>query len=104
MKRGRLKRRYYRWIRKKLHNWEAICGFLQARSGGRCERCKRVFRNGVQPQNAHHVKPRSQGGTDDPSNLAALCGPKEFFGEVDRSCHTWVEENKKQARKEGWLK
>jgi hypothetical protein len=32
---------------------------------------------GIQP---HHIKPRSQGGSDDPSNLISLCAAHHLHG------------------------
>jgi 5-methylcytosine-specific restriction endonuclease McrA len=41
---------------------------VMTRAKGRCERCGRAS-----PLEVHHKRMRSQGGTHEPSNLAALC-------------------------------
>ena len=53
-----------------------------------CERCGRR-----PPSEAHHRWLRSQGGPDDPANLAALC----VF------CHKWCHANPAAAVEEGWI-
>lgn len=57
---------------------EALAEFRRAvlaRARWVCERCSE--RAGFMPYtwlHAHHIKPRSRGGTHDPENGAALCG------------------------------
>lgn len=72
---------------------------VYARAGERCERCG----TGQGPFNVHHRKPRGAGGTSDPaansaSNTVLICG----MGGTD-GCHGWVESNRREALKEGWL-
>jgi DNA-directed RNA polymerase subunit RPC12/RpoP len=43
---------------------------------------------------AHHVQPRSRGGSDDVENLRWCCGP----------CHTWVHHHPTAATERGWLR
>ena len=53
--------------------WTAVCEFVKARAGWRCQACGLRTRLDV-----HHVVKRAQGGSDfDPDNLVALC----------RACH-----------------
>lgn len=73
---------------------EAFRRAVLARAGGRCERC------GAQPGSrplerleAHHLLPRARGGSDDPSNGAALCG----------ACHRAVHEHR-AADWASWLR
>lgn len=63
------------------------------RGGGMCERCGAL--PGTQ---AHHRRPRGMGGskrhdTNTPANGLWACD----------LCHDWVERNRTEARKEGWL-
>lgn len=46
--------------------------------------------------NAHHRKNRSQGGTDDLSNLLLLCGSGTT------GCHGWITEHPGEAKRMGW--
>ena len=41
----------------------------------------------------HHIRRRSQGGTNEPHNLLATCA----------NCHTWVHNNVAAAKVAGWL-
>ncbi len=68
------------------------------RSGGQCERV-RTLRNGMSFRctnpavHVHHRVRRSQGGTNDLSNLVHLC----------HRCHEWVHANPEAAREEGLM-
>jgi hypothetical protein len=75
----------------------AAIEIVRARSGNRCEyysigdidtRCK--SRPAPYP---HHRKLRSQGGTNDPDNLADLCPTH----------HRWVHDNPKLSKYDGWI-
>jgi hypothetical protein len=55
------------------------------RDGWRCP-----ARNGL---HCHHVKRRSQGGTDEASNLVCLC----------HGCHAWIHDNPAESRRLGYL-
>ena len=50
-------------------NWDEISDSVRTRDGNRCVSCGR---EGVL-LHVHHVKPRSEGGSDDPSNLVSVC-------------------------------
>jgi len=65
---------------------------VYVRSGGRCEPacCEQCTGQGNQ---AHHVRRRSQGGADDPSNLLWTC---EF-------CHSEIHARPEWARERGFL-
>lgn len=87
------------------HKWVEMLDAVSRRAHGRCERCKRrIYRATATPANVHHVLARSACGTDDMTNLAYVCGPMNFYGGTDHSCHTWIHSNPKAARTEGWLK
>ena len=48
--------------------WRRLRAFVLRRDGGRCQRC-----GSTQKLAAHHVVPRSAGGSDTPSNLRTIC-------------------------------
>jgi 5-methylcytosine-specific restriction protein A len=50
-------------------NWPAIRRFVLERDRQRCQLC------GVHGTHVDHIKPRSAGGSDHPSNLQTLCVP-----------------------------
>lgn len=61
--------------RKSAERAEALKTFRDTvidRAGNRCERCG-ARPDGSRVLHAHHLCPRGRGGTDDPSNGAALC-------------------------------
>lgn len=65
---------------------------VYVRSQGRCEaRCCDGCTG--QYEHAHHVRRRSQGGSDTARNLVAICGP----------CHRWVHDHPVRARELGLL-
>jgi HNH endonuclease len=53
-----------------------IARSVWARDGYRCQECGIAVAQGrgCKPQ-THHIRPRGQGGSDDPSNLVTLCYP-----------------------------
>jgi len=55
-----------------------------------CQRCL-----SDRSQDIHELKSRARGGSiTELDNLVALCRP----------CHSWVTQNPKEAREQGWLK
>ena len=62
------------------------------RAKGRCE----VGVEGCtgRAEHAHHMRLRSQGGSDDPSNLLAVC----------HLCHDWIHRNRDEAKARGWIR
>ena len=56
--------------------WRKLRSQVLARDGGLCQECLRQGRT-VAATDVDHVVPKSRGGTDDMSNLQALC----------RECH-----------------
>lgn len=68
-------------------------GKIAARAGDRCERCRSA---GIEQY--HHRRPRAMGGSKRPStasaaNGLALCAP----------CHGWIESNRDEAGRLGYL-
>ncbi len=88
------------------HDWVAMAEAIYPRSKGWCEKCGkvRIRKVDIRKANIHHITPRSRGGSDDPRNLGFICSFWQFYGREDFSCHTWIKNNPKQARTEGWLK
>ena len=65
---------------------------VKARSRGVCE--AQVARDCyLQASHVHHALRRSQGGSNDPSNLFHLCRP----------CHEWIHSYPTQSYEAGWL-
>jgi 5-methylcytosine-specific restriction protein A len=52
--------------------WRRIVARIKARDKGLCQTCKREGTIRIGPQ-CDHIKPLSQGGTDDESNLEMIC-------------------------------
>lgn len=54
--------------------WDRLRKVILARDSHLCQMCKAEGR--VTPGNhVDHIKPKAQGGTDDPANLRVLCKP-----------------------------
>lgn len=77
-----------------------------ARANGCCERCGRRLDFGERglAWSVHHRRPRGMGGSkldwvNKPANLVVLCGHATTPG----GCHAWVEANRVEALKDGWL-
>ena len=87
------------WSRESRHKrgygsaWVKLRAVIMRRDMHLCQPCKRAGR--VTPASAvDHIMPKAKGGTDDLTNLQAICGP----------CHdakTAADEGRKQARKVG---
>jgi hypothetical protein len=54
-----------------LYGYRNIKNYIIAREQGKCQYCKKGYKDGERWQ-LHHIKPRSMGGVDKPSNLALL--------------------------------
>jgi hypothetical protein len=65
---------------------------VERRSEGRCE-ARAYFGCVGTGEHAHHVRRRSQGGTDDPSNLLWCCF----------ACHGWIHDHPLLASRAGLL-
>ena len=84
-------------IRRKRKSPEQIDAYKELRvaamdrSMGRCQRkAPCCWGTG---SDVHHVKRRSQGGTDELSNVKWLCRP----------CHTHIHDHPAESKREGWL-
>jgi hypothetical protein len=73
---------------------DAVTPALEARSGGWCELgISGVCGTGMAGLHRHHRRRRSQGGTNDLSNLIHLCD----------GCHTYVHAHPAISYSRGWL-
>lgn len=63
-------------------HWREVCKIVSRRQGFRCLHCARLV--GL---SHHHIKFRSHGRSDDPSNVEALC----------ESCHEKAHKHKDKA-------
>lgn len=68
LNRGRRLRQVGKRAKRESHELIAFRLAVLKRAGWQCERCWRV-----QGLHAHHILPRSRGGTHDPDNGACLC-------------------------------
>jgi hypothetical protein len=74
--------------------WQVARFAAYVRAGGWCEVCGAALSRDA--YEAHHRLRRSQGGTDGPANLLALCpGPS--------GCHARVHDNPEWGLVNGWL-
>lgn len=90
MKRARIRRQSAK-ARRRQASWPDIRRQVHDRALGVCEaRTVRCDRFGTQ---AHHIRRRSQGGTDTPANLLWVCGP----------CHAHIHDNPAEAYEQGWM-
>ena len=65
--------------------WKQTRRYIHARDGDRCRRCGAS--GAVQRLYTHHILPRTQGGSDNPSNLMLVC----------QSCHGKLEREAQRA-------
>lgn len=77
---------------KKEANWAKARRDAMHRSGGRCHASIAQTCSG-HAEHVHHMKLRSQGGTNELSNLLVCCF----------SCHEWIHRNPEEAAKKGFL-
>ena len=65
-----------------------------------CSNCGRIIQT-LKFENVSHIEPKSLAPdkAEDPENLEILCGPTDYFGEIDKSCHTLWERNNYQEFK-----
>jgi 5-methylcytosine-specific restriction endonuclease McrA len=68
--------------------------FVRSRADGRCEARVDAVCLG-RGDAAHHIVPRSRGGSDDPANLLWIC---------NAGCHAWIHANPEQAKARGLLR
>jgi len=66
-----------------LFGYNNMRSFLMAREKGKCQLCEKKF-NRDNPSHMHHIKLRSEGGTDRPDDLAL----------VHKSCHDKIHKEK----------
>ncbi len=56
------------------HAWRRLRARILQRDKGLCRTCKKAGRITAADE-VDHVNPKSQGGDDNPANLAAICAP-----------------------------
>jgi hypothetical protein len=64
------------------------------RAHGRCEAHIAAAACTGRAEHAHHILMRSQGGSDDPANLLAVC----------HGCHRWIHDHTGWAYERGFLR
>lgn len=70
-------------------DWLVLGKALHERAGGACEQCgKRIPIDSMCFDNVHHVVRRSAGGKLTLSDCQLVCGPSNYWGRKDESCHT----------------
>jgi 5-methylcytosine-specific restriction endonuclease McrA len=88
---GSLKRTAFKPKKKYDGEWQAARKSVLTRSYGRCEARWDGCR--MYAEHVHHIKRRSQGGGNEPSNLLACCF----------SCHESIHRNPAKASEKGHL-
>ncbi len=103
------RKKWPRWKKHTIRDWKGIALKLWHSAGGRCEctrggkRCTvRIKLEDVTPSNVHHARKRSAGGKETLKDCRFTCGPMQFFGGMDDSCHTWAESHPLDAKAIGW--
>lgn len=63
-----------------------------------CDNCGMLIRE-LKFENIAHIERRNNRPElrTDPENFITLCGPTDYFGKVDRSCHTLFDTGKMEA-------
>ena len=91
LKRTALKRTAWKPKPKSNHQWMKMRKSAIDRSGGYCEARWEDCR--IHAAHVHHIRRRSQGGTDEPANLLAVCV----------HCHHMIHTNIAEAVTKGHL-
>lgn len=78
---------------RKSASWHRSRAWAISRANGRCEAKASPDCIGI-AEHVHHMQLRSQNGSDDPSNLLAVC----------HYCHKHIHDDPEQSRQKGWLR
>ncbi len=78
---------------KRSAGWHRSRQWCIDRAHGLCEAQASVACTG-RAEHVHHILLRSQGGSDDPANLLAVC----------HRCHRWIHDYPERSYREGWLR
>ena len=79
---GKVYKKQLRMTAEEKYNWDKTRRFILDRDHQTCYRCDKHFR-AQRDLSVHHIIPRADGGSSDPSNLVTLC----------KKCHDYVEVN-----------
>lgn len=71
---------YKKQVKEMTQDWNIMREIILKRDKMRCLRCDKKFRY-ARNLSVHHIKPRAEGGGDNPENLCTLCN----------ECHDYVE-------------
>lgn len=82
----------------KNREWQKVREAVERRSNGVCEAQIRSVCLGT-GSHGHHVRRRSQGGSDDPSNVLWVCALEDGMG----ACHGWIHDHPLLAARMGLL-